>query len=48
MSTRVLLNLLNPLEKRISCIYLYYKKYVKKNNLLSNKSSSVNTKYQFN
>ena len=30
MNARVLLNLLNPLEKRIRCIYLYHKEYVKK------------------
>ena len=31
MSAHVLLNLLNPLEKRIRCIYLYHKTICKKN-----------------
>ena len=30
MSAHVLLNLLNPLEKRIRCIYLYHNKVCKK------------------
>ena len=50
MSEHVLLNLLNPLEKRIRCLYLYHKKkkICKKKNFYQINCRSVNTRHQFN
>ena len=55
MGAHVLLNLLNPLEKRIRCLYLYHKKICKKKKKKKKKKMfyqtncrPVNTRYQFN